>query len=81
MQTLTVGELIESLRQYDEDLPVVSCVNYGDRSRTMQAVPTSELNEAYITSSSYSESGFAVVEDGDQDEDSESVLVLNYDFL
>jgi hypothetical protein len=80
MNTLTVGELIEQLQQYDQDMLVVSCSNYGDRNNTMQAIPTNELKEVYLSKATYSESGYKVVEDGDQEED-QLVVVLNYDCL
>ena len=47
----------------------------------MQAISTNELNEVYLSSTSYSESGYKVVEDGDQQEDDQLVVVLNYEDL
>ena len=81
MNPLTVGELITELQNYDQDTPVVSCISYGDRDGTMQAVPATELNECFIAETAYSDTGFKVVENGDRDEDDQAVVVLNYDFL
>jgi hypothetical protein len=47
----------------------------------MQAIPTTELNEVYLSKATYSESGYKVVEDGDQQEDDQMVVVLNYEDL
>ncbi len=76
MQTMTVAELREALDPFDDGMPVVACVSYGDRARTMQAIAVTELEEVNIARSSYSDSGWAVTE-----HDGESVVVLNYDLL
>lgn len=79
MITLTVSELIEDLKAFDGDMPVVSCINYGDRSNTMQAVPTTTLGIGFLERSGYSETGFAVVEYSAQDKS--AVVVLNHNFF
>ena len=76
IKTLTVGELIDKLSQFDRDTPTVAMVNYGDRCRTMQAIPFGDLDLVDIEESQYSDSGFKVVE---QDLGDDEVLVLNYD--
>ncbi|WP_370242830.1 hypothetical protein [Marisediminitalea sp.] len=80
LETMTVGELISELQNFDEDLPVVANVNYGDRARTQQAIPITELGHAFCVDSSYSESGYAVKDTSD-DEPENNVVSLNFDAL
>ena len=76
MHTMTVGELCEQLDRFDDDMIVVACSNFGDRSRTMQAIAITQLEEANLYETAYSDSGYAVT-----DSDGEPVVVLNYDLL
>ena len=81
-QAFSVKELISELSSdYDDDMLVAMGVDYGDRNHTIQAIAISELNEAYIEKTSYSESGYKLVEDGDQDDESIQVVVLNYNMI
>jgi hypothetical protein len=82
IETMTVGQLISKLQEFDENLPVVANVNYGDRGRTQQAIAITEIGHAICVDSSYSESGFAVKEVGDcDDEPADNVVSLNFDSL
>lgn len=82
IETMTVGELIRELQDFDENLPVVANVNYGDRGRTQQAIAVTEIGHAICVDSSYSESGYAVKEpDGCDDEPADNVVSLNFDSL
>lgn len=80
IHTLTVGELKTYLSNFDEDLPVFSISDYGDRNSTMQAIPVGILQEGLLQVSAYSDSGYKVVgtDEGDSSEDP-TVLVLNYE--
>lgn len=77
IQSLTKTELISELHGYDTTLKVVAGVSYGDRVNTMQAIPATDVNELFIQSSSYSDSGYALKEDGDQEDEAEEVISLN----
>lgn len=81
LDTLTVGELKAQLNHFEDDTPVVSTVSYGDRVGTMQAIAVGDLDHAHLQSTSYSDSGYAVILAEDADEDDPEVLVLNYDHL
>ena len=73
MDTLTKSELIDALLPYDDDTIVVACCTYGDRARTMQAVMLGDLTAGFLKDSAYSDSGFAVVEEGDEDDEDDAV--------
>ena len=60
---------------------LLSLWNYGDRGDTLQAIGLNEVNEIYLNRSSYSDSGYAVVEEGDEDDDAVRALVINYNAL
>ncbi|AUR97303.1 hypothetical protein NVP1238A_54 [Vibrio phage 1.238.A._10N.261.52.F10] len=77
IETLTVSELINALEQFPDDMPVVAVSDYGDRSHTMQAIAISEVETSQVGQSGYSDSGYRVSDD----EDGETVLVLNYDLM
>lgn len=76
IDTLTKGELIELLEDYSDDTPLAFMANFGDRANTMQALGLSGVEMVDITDSSYSDTGYKVVEHGEGDEE---VLLLNYD--
>lgn len=71
MRTITVRELRQALEDVDQDAFVVFTSDYGDRSRTAQALPLrGEVEETLLVKSAYSTSGFALAEsDEDADED------------
>ena len=70
LQTLTVADLIELLQEQDPEARVIFSTNYGDYSRTMQALPlTGDTDEVQIEKSAYSNSGFAVVREQDEEDD------------
>jgi hypothetical protein len=77
IQSLTKTELISELHGYDTELKIVTGVSYGDRINTMQAIPATNVNECFIQQSDYSDSNYALKEDGDQDEEAELVISLN----
>ncbi len=62
-KTMTVAQLIDLLEGERQDAKVIFSTNYGDYSRTMQALPLrGECDEVMIEKSAYSNSGFAVAE-------------------
>jgi hypothetical protein len=78
----TVEQLIEELSSgYDDDLLIAMGTDFGDRNGTTQAIALSELNDAFIQKTDYSNSGYKIVEDGDQDDDAIPVIVLNFDMI
>lgn len=82
LQTLTVGQLREMLALYDDDMPAVVACGYGDSCDTKQAVAIGEVaDNVFLSETCYGDSGFKVVEDGDQEEGDQEVVVLNYDIL
>lgn len=78
---LTVKELIEELIGGYDDLLIALGANYGDRVSTIQAIGVSEINDAYLSDTSYSLSGYSIVNEGDQEDDALEVVVLNFDIL
>ena len=77
-ECLTVGELREALSSFEEDLPVVSNVSFGDRCGTQQAIMVDEIDYVALTPSSYSESGYKVIDTMDEDEDDIRAVSLNF---
>lgn len=76
-KTVTVGELMQLLSDYDPETPVIVTANYGDRCRTQQALPLSgEAEETQITQSAYSDSGYAIGEPDEDEDDGEMFLVI-----
>lgn len=72
LRTITVGQLQDLLADEDRDLPVIFSTDYGDRGRTAQALPLrGETEEVLIEESGYSNSGYAIKTD-DEDDDPES---------
>ena len=70
LRTLTVGQLKELLEDYDDDLQVIFTADYGDYHHTAQALPLSGgADVAAIAESAYSNSGFALVTDEEQDDE------------
>lgn len=68
LKTLTVAQLIDLLQDQDPGARVIFSANYGDYSRTMQALPLKgSVDEVTIEKSAYSNSDFAVVEYEDED--------------
>ena len=79
-KTITVRQLIERLRDEDQDARVVFASDYGDRGNTQQVhFLDGDIEEGFIERSAYSDSGWALADyDGDKpDDDSEQVLVLS----
>lgn len=72
-RTITVSELIELLEGVDDkDALVVFSTDYGDYHRTPQALGLrGEVEETKIAKSAYSNSGFQIVEDDEDDYDEE----------
>jgi hypothetical protein len=80
LKTITVGELKDLLDGYDEDTPVIFSADYGDYHHTPQALPLKgEAEDVTVTETGYSNSGFAVVteedEEIDYDEDEQFLLI------
>ena len=70
LRTLTVKQLIEQLEGQDPDARVIFSTNYGDYSRTQQALPLKgEFDTVTIEKSAYSNSVFAVAEVDEEDEE------------
>lgn len=79
-RTLTVRQLINALEQYDDDTFVVLQGDYGDRINTPEVHWISQPEEAYISRTAYSSTGWKVCFDSsERDEDSPEVLVLSYE--
>jgi hypothetical protein len=78
---ITVSELIEQLEDEEQDMHVAMCTEYGDRVSTMQAIPATEVATAFLATTEYSNTKLKLVESGDEDENAEEVVVINYDFL
>lgn len=74
--TLTVKELINYLSNFDEDLPVVLQHDYGDRISTPEALFVKEPEEAFLSETSYSDTGWKVSDENNTDI---TVVVLSYD--
>jgi hypothetical protein len=73
-KTITVGELMQLLSDYDPETQVIFATNYGDRARTQQAhAIRGEAEEVTLHESGYSDSGFAIDED-DSDSSDETFL-------
>lgn len=77
-ECLTVRELREALESFDDDLPVVSNVSYGDRLRTQQAIMVDEVDYVSLTPTAYSESGYKVIDTLDEDDDDIRAVSLNF---
>lgn len=77
---MTVSQLREELETFDDDAVVVFSCLYGDRSRTMQALPVTMIDELEpsetIVESAYSESGLAIADKENPDDLMLSVVVL-----
>ena len=70
LRTITVAELIELLQDQDPDARVIFSANYGDYHRTEQALPLrGECEEVSISETAYSNSGFAIADPDEDDED------------
>lgn len=73
MKTITVKELRELLSEFNDDDKVIFSSNYGDRARTEQAHRIRGVADYVgIAESAYSDSGYRVIadhddEDGDED--------------
>jgi hypothetical protein len=77
LRSITVAELRELLEEQDDDMPVIFGTDYGDHHHTTQALPIrGVLTETTVTESAYSNSGFAVSEDDEDDRDGESTTYL-----
>lgn len=71
-RTITVAQLLEALEGEDPEALVVFSTDYGDYCHTQQALPLKgELEEVEIKESGYSNSGFAIIEEEDRDDDEE----------
>lgn len=78
-KTLTVRALRELLENEDDDALVVFTTNYGDYHRTAQALTLDgEIEEGIAVKSAYSNSGYALADDDEDqdDEDAQKVLVI-----
>ena len=80
---LTVGELIDELRNYDNEAKVVFACDYGDHCHTQQALPVVTVDEYPIDvleESAYSHSGVSFREPDERDEDApditQTVIIL-----
>ncbi|MCR4301814.1 MAG: hypothetical protein NUV51_09405 [Sulfuricaulis sp.] len=79
LRTITVGQLIEALQDQDPEAQVVFSTDYGDHSHTEQALPLRGRCESVtITKSAYSNSGFAIAEpDEDDDEPTDTFVRIS----
>lgn len=70
LKTLTVAQLIDLLQDQDPDARVLFSTCYGDYGRTQQALPLKgQFDEVTIERSAYSNSGFAVAELDEEEEE------------
>lgn len=77
---MTVGQLKMALAQFDDDMPVVLQGDYGDRINTPEVHWIKSPEEAFITQTSYSKTGWKVCFDRrDRDEDDPEVVVLSFE--
>ena len=68
---MTVADLIEELKQMDQDARVLFACDYGDYHHTQQALPVENIdehNENDLVESSYSQSRIALVDGDDAQE-------------
>lgn len=69
-RTITVAHLITLLEGESPDAHVIFSTNYGDYSRTEQALPLrGEFDTVTIEKSAYSNSGFAVTSANDEEDE------------
>lgn len=69
LNTITVAELIETLKGLPEDALVAFASDYGDRCHTMQVHKLNgEAEMMLIEESAYSNSGFAIDSEGNDQE-------------
>jgi hypothetical protein len=77
MNSITVRQLQELLEGEDPDALVIFTADYGDYHHTAQALPLrGELDNATIVKSAYSNSGYALDEDGDEGPDGATYVVI-----
>lgn len=70
LKSITVRELIERLQDEDQDALVVVGADYGDHGHTEQALPLrGDIEQTRVTRSAYSDSGFAIADNDDEDAD------------
>ena len=61
LKTITVGNLMDLLGDYDPETPVIFTTDYGDHGHTAQALPLKgHAEEVLVTPTAYSNSGFAI---------------------
>ena len=71
---MTVSQMMEMLGEMQQDAIVFFSCNYGDHSRTQQALPIESIEESevkYLYDTAYSQSGIALREDQGSEEDDE----------
>lgn len=79
INTISVGELIDLLKGYDENMQVAFSCNYGDRAHTQQVITIrGNINEEILYKSAYSDSGWAVDTNGyhEDEEGTASMLII-----
>ena len=80
LRTITVARLIDLLEGESPDALVIVSTDYGDHHHTPQALPLrGELETVTVEKSAYSNSGYAIAEpeDGDdEDGEDETFLVI-----
>jgi hypothetical protein len=77
LNSITVADLIELLQEQDPDALVVFTSDYGDICHTAQALPLKgDAEEGLAVESAYSNSGFGLAEDDEDQDDDAAVKVL-----
>ncbi len=77
LKTITVGELMQLLSDYDPATPAIFASNYGDRGRTQQAHGLrGHAEEVQLCESGYSDSGYAVADEEDDDNEQDTYLLI-----
>lgn len=70
LRSITVQDLLDALEDQPKDALVIVGADYGDLSHTEQALGLKgEVEEVTITPSAYSNSGFAIAEPDEDDEE------------
>jgi hypothetical protein len=77
LRTISVREMLEVLENEDPDALLIFTSDYGDHSHTDQALPIEgTVEEVLIEKSAYSNSGFALATDDDDEDNTDKYLVI-----
>ncbi len=78
-QSPTLSELLKEIKCQDDDMKVVNCCDFGDRSGTIQVTPVTGISFGHVRESGYSTSGFKILKEEDEIQDTDiRVVILNH---